>query len=93
VRKDMDPQSVPATTLLHTVKGAGEKLLLTLFVPLKAGEANPVVKVEPGADGRSATVTLTDGRTLKIAAEGERGVTVKETLPDGRAGTDVGGSY
>lgn len=94
VRKDMDPQSVPATTLLHTVKGAGDRLLLTLFVPLKPGETNPVKAVAAGADGRSATVTFRDGRTFHIAAPGERGITVKETLADGKVSrTAVGSSF
>jgi len=83
VRKDMDPQNVPATTLLHAQTGAGAQLLLSLFVPLKPGQANPVAS---GKDGRSATVTFTDGRTLLIAAPGERGITVEEKLPGGKAG-------
>ncbi|MDR3792276.1 MAG: heparinase II/III family protein [Terracidiphilus sp.] len=91
VRKDMDPQTVPATTLLHTVKGAGDKLLLTLFVPLKPGQANPVKAVKAGADGRTATVTMNDGRTLKIAAVGERGITVEETPAGGKAGRNAKG--
>jgi len=86
VRKDMDPQNVPATTLLHAQTGAGAQLLLSLFVPLKPGQANPVASVAPGKDGRSATVTFTDGRTLLIAAPGERGITVEEKLPGGKAG-------
>jgi len=92
VRKDMDPENVAATTLLHTRTGAGPQLLLTLMVALKPGETNPVAGVTPGADGRSATVTLMDGRKLLISAPGELGITVKETLPDGKPGrTVVGG--
>jgi hypothetical protein len=86
VRKDMDPQNVPATTLLHARTGAGPQLLLTLFIPLHAGEANPVSKVTPGKDGRSATVSFADGRTFLVSAPGDRGITVKETLPGGQAG-------
>jgi hypothetical protein len=77
---------VPATTLLHTLTGAGPRLLLTLIVPLRPGETNPVTGVTPGEDGRSATVTFTDGRKFLISAPGERGIAVKETLPDGSAG-------
>jgi hypothetical protein len=94
VRKDMDPQNVPATTLLHSLTGTGPQLLLTLMTPLHAGEANPVTAVAPGQDGRSATVTLRDGRKLLISAPGDRGVDVRETFPDGskgrtaQAGTD-----
>jgi hypothetical protein len=82
----MDPQNVPATTLLHTRAGAGPQLLLTLMIPLHSGEANPVAAVAPGQDGRSATVTLRDGRKLLIACPGERGITVEETLPGGSKG-------
>ncbi len=89
VRKDMDPQNVPSTTLLHTLKASGPQLMLTLFLPLKPGEFSPVTRVTPGADGRSATVTFSDGRTFLIAAPGERGVTVKETLASGKPGRSV----
>jgi hypothetical protein len=86
VRKDMDPQNVPATTLLHTRIGAGPQLLLTLFVPLRPGQANPVASVTPGEDGYSATVTFSDGRSFQISAPGERGISVEETLPGGKYG-------
>ncbi len=85
VRKDMDPQNLPATTLLHTLHDAGPQLLLTLFIPVHPGHANPVASVTPGADGRSATVTFADGRKFQIAAPGERGITVEEAMPDGKA--------
>lgn len=86
VRKAMYPQHVPATMVLHTRTGAGPQLLLTLFIPLHAGESNPVRTVMPGADGRSATVSFSDGRELFISAPGDRGITVKETLPGGKSG-------
>ena len=86
VRKDMDPQNVAATTVLHTRVGAGPQLLLTLFIPLHAGQANPVASVTPGTDRHSATVTFTDGRKFQISAPGERGITVKETLPNNKLG-------
>jgi hypothetical protein len=89
VRKDMDPQNVPATTLLHTLTGTGPQLLLTLMVPLHAGEGNPVTGVIPSHDGRSATVTLRDGRKLLISAPGDRGISVRETLPGGGKGRTV----
>jgi len=94
VRKDMDPQNVPATTLLDTRTGTGEQVMLTLFVPLRPGQADPVKSVVEGRDGRSATVTLSDGRTYAISAAGERGISVVETLADGKAGrTAVAGSH
>jgi hypothetical protein len=86
VRKDMDPQNVPATTLLHTQTGSGPQLLLTLFVPLKSGQSNPIAAVSPGNDGISSTVTFNDGRKFRISARGDRGITVKETLPSGKRG-------
>jgi hypothetical protein len=91
VRKDMDPQNVPATTLLHTRSGAGPQLLLTLFIPLRAGQANPVANVMPGADGHSATVKFTDGRSFLISAPGDRGITAEETLYGGNAGRRANG--
>lgn len=47
VRKDMDPQYVPATTVLHTRGGAGVQSFLTLLYPLRPGEPNPVSSVIP----------------------------------------------
>ncbi|HUV95984.1 MAG TPA: heparinase II/III family protein [Acidobacteriaceae bacterium] len=81
-----NPRRVPATTLLHTQTGTGPKLLLTLIIPLKPGQANPVASVTPGSDGRSANVTYTDGRKFFISAAGERGITVRETLTNGKPG-------
>jgi hypothetical protein len=86
VRKAMYPQHVPATTLLHTRTGARPQLMLTLFIPLRSGEASPVAKVAPGSDGHSAAVTFADGRTFHISASGERGISVEETLPGGKVG-------
>jgi hypothetical protein len=91
VRKDMDPQNVPATTLLHTRTGTDPQLLLTLFIPLRIGQPNRVKNVTPGEDGHSATVTFTDGREFLISAPGERGITVTETLPGGKAGRTASG--
>lgn len=86
-----NPRRVPATTLLHTLDSPGPRILLTLIVPLKPGEANPVATVTPGEDGRSATVTYTDGRKFLISASGDRGITVKETLADGKPGRTAEG--
>jgi hypothetical protein len=91
VRKALTPQVVPATTLLHTKTGAGPQVLLTLIIPLRPGEANPVAGVTAGQGGRSATVTFTDGRKLLISCPGERGITVDETLPGGKAGRSAHG--
>jgi hypothetical protein len=63
VRKDMDPQYVPATTVLHTRRGAGEQQFLTLLVPIKAGETNPVqtARLVAGQNGNSAIEVLYRG--------------------------------
>jgi hypothetical protein len=65
--------------------------LLTLFIPLRAGQANPVANVMPGADGHSATVKFTDGRSFLISAPGDRGITAEETLYGGNAGRRANG--
>jgi hypothetical protein len=83
------PELSPATTLLHTLKGSGPHLILTLLVPLRPGETNPIAKVEPGQDGVSATAIFKDGRQLLIAARGPIGIAVKETLANGKPGRSV----
>jgi hypothetical protein len=91
VRKQMDPEHVAATSLLHTRSGTGPQLILTLFIPLKSGETNPLAGVKPGTDGRSATVTFEDGHQFLIAAPGERCIKVVEILPDGKPGRSIEG--
>jgi len=76
-------QRTPATTLVHTRSGAGPQTMLTLLAPLRVGQASPILKVEPGADGRSSTVFLTSGAILWISCAGEQGIEVRETLPGG----------
>jgi hypothetical protein len=85
------PELVPATTLLHTLTGSGPQLILTLLVPLRPGEANPIARVEPGRDGVSATAIFTDGRRLLISCPGSLGISARETLPNGKAGRSVTG--
>jgi hypothetical protein len=80
------PELVPATTLLHTLTGSGPQLILTLLIPLRSGEANPITKVEQGTDGVSATAIFTDGRRLLISCPGSRGISAKETYANGNAG-------
>lgn len=88
VRKDMDPQYVPATTVLHTKKGAGEQRLLTLLLPLKAGQANLVHAVRATGPA-SAEVTLTDNRVLFVSDEAAKGLQVTETRANGAPGRRV----
>jgi hypothetical protein len=89
VRKDTVPALVPATTLLQTLTGSGPHVILTMFVPLRTGEVNPVKRVEPGADGVSATAVFADGRKLLITCPGSIGISVRETLPNGKVGRSV----
>lgn len=81
IRKDQAPMRTPATTLLHTVKGVGEKQLITLLLPLKPGATSPIKSITPGS---SPGVTLLDGRQLKISTVG--GLSIEETLPGGKPG-------
>jgi hypothetical protein len=86
VRKDKNPECIPATTLLHTLSGSGPQTMLTLFVPLKPGQPNPVSKVEAENNGKSVAVVFTDKRRFSISCSGEQGIDVKEILPDGTPG-------
>jgi hypothetical protein len=78
-RRDASPELVPATTLLHTLTGSGPRMLLTLLVPLRPGGTSPIVAVEPGKDGVSATAIFKDGRRLLISCAGSQGISVRET--------------
>lgn len=62
--------NAPATTVTHTVEGSGSKLLLTLLVPLRPGERDPVRRAESRPDG--ARVSLRDGRTFLVEVGGGR---------------------
>jgi hypothetical protein len=78
-RRDASPELLPATTLLHTLTGAGPRLMLTLLVPLRPGDTNPIVAVEPGNDGASATAIFKDGRRLLISCAGSQGISARES--------------
>jgi hypothetical protein len=91
VRKDAVPSLVPATTLLQTVTGSGPHVILTMFVSLRAGEANPIKRVEPGVDGVSATVIFAGGRRLRISCPGSLGISAQEILPNGTVGRSIKG--
>jgi hypothetical protein len=68
VRKDMDPQYVPATTVLHTRRGAGVQQFLTLLIPIKTGETNPIrsTRVLPALDGATANVEILYGDKKQV---------------------------
>ncbi|MBC8103647.1 MAG: alginate lyase family protein [Cytophagales bacterium] len=87
VRKDMDPQYVPATTVLHTRSGVGVQRFLTLLVPLKAGQSNPVTAIR-AAGASKAAVTLSDGKVLQIE-DTATGLRVTEMLPGGKPGRQI----
>jgi hypothetical protein len=91
-RIEVDPKRTPTTTVLQTRKGTGTQAFLTLFVPLRAGTADPVRSVKPTGAG-AAEVVLADGRKLAITAgtEPAAGIEVKETLANGNPGRDVKG--
>jgi hypothetical protein len=90
VRKDMNPEAVPATTVTQTRKGSGPQSFLTLFVPIRAGAVSPIKSVVPKAPD-SATVTYTDGRVFSVTADPDPngGIEVVETLPNGGSGRHI----
>ncbi len=84
----------PATTVTQTLTGTGTKQFLTLFLPLKSGQANPVASITPTGT-TSAQVTLTDGRQLNVYADPDptRGLKLTEILASGSTGRQVGAGY
>jgi hypothetical protein len=83
----------PATTLLHTITGVGPRMFLTLIIPLRPGETDPISSVEEGKDMSSATAMFTDGRRLHISCSGPLAISADETFPDGTTGRSaVGGN-
>ncbi len=90
IRKDMRPERIPATTVLHTWHGSGVENFLTLLMPLRAGSLNPVSEVQP-AGINSFLVTLSDGRKLTVTADPDPAGDLKvvETLPNGAPGRHV----
>ena len=83
-RVEHNDKRIPTTTVLHTLKGAGVRNFLTLLLPLKAGETNPVRKVL-STGITSVKVILDDGRRLLIVADADPagGITFTEILSDG----------
>lgn len=90
VRKYEAVQREPATTVVHARSGEGPQTFLTLLVPLRAGEADPVRTVRP-LDAESAEVTLADGRTWRVKASADPSGAVEfvERLADGSEGRTV----
>lgn len=81
----------PATTVTQTLSGTGTKHFLTLFLPLKSGQTNPVASIT-NPTATSAQVTLTDGRRLLVEADPDptRGLKLTEILPDNSTNRYVG---
>ncbi|WP_198529893.1 heparinase II/III family protein [Geminisphaera colitermitum] len=65
IRKDMDPQYVPATTVTHTRGGPGIQTFITLLYPLKPDEKNPI-KTITTLNATDTRLTLDNGRTIRI---------------------------
>ena len=84
VRKWAVPKAVPTATVLHTRMGKGTQHFLTLLLPLRTGEGNPVRQVRHTTKGM-VEVTLTDGRWLQCSASPDPAgaLRVTETLPTG----------
>ena len=87
IRKEKDPPNVPATSVLHAVKGKGTQHLLTLLLPLKVGEGSGVKSVRTAAP-HVAEVILSDGRMLRVeaSADPKGDISVQERKSDGSAG-------
>jgi hypothetical protein len=86
IRSSRNPPRLPATTVLQTYDGPGPRLFLTLLLPLRANQLDPISKVEPGADLQSATVVFNDGRRVLVTCPPSGGISAHETLPGGKPG-------
>lgn len=84
VRKDVTPKLVPATTLLQTMTGAGPKTVINLLLPLRSGEANPVVRVEKKNNPLDEVIVFANGDRLTISTLGVTGLDVEENAADGQ---------
>jgi len=87
LEKDKETQYVPATTVTHSIKGAGVKRLLTMLLPLKAG-AQPILAKSGKHDGREFNARFDDGRLLRITLDDDPAgdIAIAETLGDGSPG-------
>lgn len=87
IRKRIQPSVIPAATVLHNRSGDGVQHFMTLLLPLRAGEENPVQRVRQ-VDNLCVKVDLADGRVLRCVGD-DLGLSVTETMADGSAGRDV----
>lgn len=77
IRKDISPAEVPATTLMHTIRGAGMQKMMTLLMPLHVGEDHPVTSVQEQSAGQSVTVCLQNENCYAITTKNDNSVTVQ----------------
>lgn len=70
IRKDMTPGYVPVTTVLHNREGAGVQRFVTLLVPVRAGEENPVLRIE-ARDANNWIIHLRDGTQYRLYVDPE----------------------
>ena len=89
-RKDVKPQNVAATSVLHTRSGAGPQEFLTLLLPLKPDQKDPVAAVKKGAN--DVEVQFADGRRIRIASSEAGGIKVQEIAKDGKLGRSLNAS-
>ena len=68
VQRYVQPQYVPATTVLHTRTGAGAQHFITLLVPLKS-DASLSVQSSRALGGTRAEIELGDGRVWQVETE------------------------
>lgn len=87
IRKRVQPSVVPAATVLHDRSGGGVQHFMTLLLPLKSGEGNPVQAVRQVGELEVA-VDLVDGRLLRCVGT-DRCLCVTEVLADGSVGREV----
>lgn len=86
IHKDSTPEHIPATTVTHTRSGTGVQQFLTLLLPLRAGQTNPIQSARATGE-TGAEVIFADGRRLQISADADpsRGITVEQSDAQGAA--------
>ena len=81
----------PATTVTHTRQASGVQHFITLLLPTKQGETNPVREVKSFAPTASMVHFANGGRIVVWAEPEPSGdITVQEILADGVVGRTVG---
>jgi hypothetical protein len=87
IRKRVQPSVIPAATVLHNRSGDGVQHFMTLFLPLRQGEASPVQGVLQ-TDHLCVDVAFVDGRVLRFVG-GDAGMSVTETMTDGSVRREI----